>query len=235
MRDIWTITKREFKLYFVSPIAYVYLVTFVILVNWLFWRGFFLIGEASLRPFFAIMPWIFLFFIPAVAMGKWAEERKSQTMEIILTLPVTEWSVITGKFLAGLFLILASILLTLPMTLSVGLLGSLDWGVVFCSYIGLIFLGAAYLSIGLFISSITENQIIAFIVGVVVSFVLLILGEPIFTNAIPSFFVPAFQYAGLSTHFGSISRGVVDSSDIIYYLSVIGFFNWLSFKSIESR
>jgi ABC-2 type transport system permease protein len=235
MRSTWIIARREYKAYFISPIAYVYLITFLVITNWLFFRSFFVIGQADMRAFFGMMPWIFLFFVPAVAMGKWSEERKLGTLEILCTLPIRDVEIVIGKFAAGLALIITAIVLTLPMAFTVWLIGDLDWGPVIGGYIGLMFLGGAYLSVGLTISALTENQIVAFILGVAVSFVLLIIGTPIVTGGGGGLITQALQYLGLATHFGSIARGVIDSRDIIYYLSVIGFFMYLNFRMVRSR
>jgi len=235
MKTILTITKKEFKAYFFSPIAYVYLITFLVITNWLFFRSFFIIGQADMRAFFSLMPWIYLFFIPAVSMSKWSEEKKLGTIELLLTLPLKDFYVVTAKFLASLGLIVAALLLTLSIPITAAILGDIDVGPIIGGYIGLIFMGAAYLAIGLFISSLTENQIIAFILAVVASFLLLICGEPIVTASLPHSLVGFFQYLGLGTHFTSIGRGVLDSRDFIYYLSIIGFFIWLNLKVIEAR
>lgn len=235
MNTITAVARREFSAYFRSPIAYVFLTTFVVLTCFLFFRGFYLIGQADLRPFFMLMPWIFLFFIPAVAMGKWAEERRQGTLELLLTLPINDRDVVLGKFFAGLGLVAAALVSTLPVALTVSLLGNLDWGPVVGGYVGLLCLGGAYLSVGLVVSSCTHNQIIAFILGVAVCFVLLIIGEPIVTVAVPDWLVIPLQYVGLGYHFASIGRGVIDSRDLIYYISVIGFFLWMNWMIIRER
>ena len=235
MRSIWIIARREYKAYFISPIAYVYLITFLVITSWLFFRGFFVIGQADMRAFFGLMPWIFLFFVPAVAMGKWSEERKLGTLEILCTLPIRDVEIVIGKFAAGLALIVTALVFTLPMALTVWLIGDLDWGPVVGGYIGLIFLGGAYLSVGLTISALTENQIVAFILGVAVCFLLLIIGTPIIAGGGGGLITRALQYLGLATHFGSIARGVIDSRDIIYYLSVIGFFMYLNLQIVRTR
>jgi len=230
MRTIATITLREFKAYFLTPVAYVYLITFLLVVNWIFFRGFFLIGQADLRPMFGMMPWIFLFFAPAVAMGKWAEERKQGTLEMLLTMPVTSLHVVMAKFLAGLMLIACAVTLTLPAALVVTLVGPLDWGPVLGGYAGALMLGGAYLAIGLFFSALTHNQIVAFIMGVVACFILFIVGTPLITMGAKGVTAQILQYLALGTHFDSIARGVIDTRDVIYYCSVIGFFlflNWL--------
>lgn len=235
MKTIWIIARREYKAYFFSPIAYVYLFTFLVLSSWIFFRGFFVMSQAELRPFFSLMPWIFLFFVPAIAMGKWAEEKKSGTLEILLTLPVRNIDVVAAKFLASLLLVVTSILFTLPLPIIVSFLGEPDLGPVIGGYLGLILMGGAYLAICLFLSALTENQIIAFILGVIASFALLILGEPIVTSGLPYWFAGFLQYLGLGEHFQSIGRGVVDTRDIIYYLSVTGFFIWCNLKVIGTQ
>jgi gliding motility-associated transport system permease protein len=235
MKNVFKIAWREFKAYFMSPIAYVCLITFLVLSSWIFFRGFFLIAQADLRLFFGMMPWIFLFFVPAVAMGKWSEEIKLGTIETLCTLPIRNGEIVVGKFLAGLGLISTALLLTLPVAISVSLIGDLDWGPVIGGYAGLVFLGGAYLAIGLAVSSITKNQIVAFIIGVTASFVLLIAGTSTITGGGRGVFAELMQYMGLGTHFSSIARGVIDSRDIIYYLSVIGFFLYVNLLFVRTR
>lgn len=235
MQTVWVIARREFLGYFRSPIAYVFLCTFLVLMNFLFFRSFFLIGQSDLRPFFMLMPWILLFYVPAISMGKWAEERKQGTLEFLLTQPINDRFVVLGKFLAGLGLLAAALLGTLPLAFTVAALGPLDWGVTLCGYLGLLFLGASYLAIGLLVSSMTKNQITAFIATVVLCFALFILGDPIVTIAIPRALIEPFQYFGLSYHFMSMGRGVLDSRDVIYYFSFVGFFLWLNYRVVVAR
>ena len=232
---IFTIARREFTAYFTSPIAYVYLITFLVVVNWLFFRGFFLIGQADMRSFFSMMPWIFLFFIPAVSMGKWAEERRQGTLELLFTLPIRDIDIVIAKFFAALALIITALFLTAPLFLTVLFLGNADLGQMLCGYTGLILLGSAYLTVGLFISSLTESQIIAFIAGVALSFLLLILGTPMLTGGASNILSQAMQYMGLAFHFESIGRGVLDSRDLFYYFSVTGLFLFLNLKVLERR
>ena len=235
MRNTMPIFRREFVSYFNSPIAYIYLTVFIGLSSWLFFKGFFLIGEASMRPFFGLLPWVFLFFLPAVTMRLWAEEKKVGTMELLMTLPVTDFEAVLGKFLASFAFLLVSLGLTFILPIVVGVLGDPDPGQIFGGYLGAVLIGAAYLSVGLFISSLTENQIVAIIASVVVIFGLFILGEDFVLFGVPDWLVPVFSFLGLGGHFDSISRGVIDSRDIIYYLSVIGVFLYLNVKSIEAR
>lgn len=233
--NILTIARREFIAYFLSPIAYVYLITFLAIVNWLYFRAFFLVGQADMRALFGMIPWVFLFFVPAVSMGKWAEERKLGTLEILFTLPIRNSNIVVAKFIAGLGLIASALILTTPIVITIAVLGRIDWGPIVCGYLGMLFLGGAYLSIGLMISSVTENQIIAFILGVAGSFCLFIIGTPLIIGGRSGLISHVFQYMGLATHFESMARGVVDSRDIVYYLSVIGFFLFINLKILETR
>lgn len=235
MHSILTITAREFRSYFLTPIAYVYLITFVVVTNWIFFRSFFVIGQADMRPLFGMMPWIFLFFAPAVSMGRWSEERKQGTMEFLLTLPIKSWQAVMGKFLSGLLLIAVSILLLVPAALSVALVGDIDWGPVIGGCVGTLFLGGAYLSIGLFFSALTENQIISFILGVLGCFLLFIIGTPLIIGSSKGLFAGIMQYAALGEHFSSIAKGVLDTRDIIYYCSVIAFFLYLNCVAVKFR
>jgi len=235
MRNILTIFQKEFKSYFNSPIAYIFIITFLLFSSWLFFRTFFLIGQAQLRALFGILPWLFLILAPAITMRAWAEEKKLGTMEVLMTLPLKDYEAVIGKFLASFIFIIIAVLLTFPLALTIYILGEPDTGTVVGSYLGACLMGGAYLAIGLFISSLTKNQIVAFIISVVACFVLLIIGEDIVLMSTPSILVPIFNYLGLGAHFESISRGVIDSRDLIYYSSVIGFFLFLNTLAIESR
>lgn len=158
-----------------------------------------------------------------------------KTLELLLTWPVSDVEVVVGKFLASLSLLVIVLLLSLTIPISIALIGHPDAGQIIGQYIGSMLMGAAYLAIGLWVSSLTENQIVAFILGVVFTFILFIIGHPFVTMLLPSALVPLFTYIGLNSHFESIGRGVIDSRDIIYYLSVIGFFLFLNVCSISSR
>jgi ABC-2 type transport system permease protein len=235
MRIVAALTKKEFKGYFQSPIAYIYLVAFLVFTAWFFFRGFFVMNVATMRGFFSLMPWTFLFLIPAVTMRLWAEEQKLGTMEVLMTWPLREYEAVLGKFLAGLGFLSVSLLLTLPLAITVFLVGDPDPGPILAGYLGLLFMGGAYLAIGLFASSLSENQIVAFIVGVFLTFVLFVIGEDFVLVAVPGSLAPLFGSLGLGAHFSSISRGVIDSRDVIYYLSVIFFFLYLNVRRLESR
>jgi ABC-2 type transport system permease protein len=230
-----TIFQKEFKSYFNSPIAYIFIITFLLFSGWLFFRTFFLIGQAHLRPLFGILPWLFLILAPAVTMRAWAEEKKLGTMEVLMTLPLRDYEAVLGKFLANFVFIIITLMLTFPLVATTYVLGEPDTGAIVGGYLGACLMGGAYLAIGLFVSSLTKNQIVAFIIGIVTCFALLIVGEDIVLMSAPSVVVPLFTYLGLGAHFESISRGVIDSRDLIYYLSVIGFFLFLNTLALESR
>ena len=227
--------KKEFRSYFNSPIAYIFITVFLVLSNWLFMRGFFIYNQADMRGYFAFLPWIFLFFIPAVTMRLWAEEKKQGTLELLMTFPVKDRDVVLGKYLASLLFLTITVLLSFSIPLTISILGDPDGGPILGSYVGTILMGAAYLAIGLFLSSLTENQIIAFILGVAGCFLLFIVGEEFILSTLPQALVPLFKFLGLGTHFDSISRGVLDSRDILYYVSVVVFFLYLNVRSLESR
>jgi ABC-2 type transport system permease protein len=235
MQNVLTIFKREFKAFFLSPIAYIFITVYLVVTTFLFFQGFFIVNQADMRGYFGLLPWIFLFFIPAITMRSWAEEKKMRTLELLLTWPVSDVEVVLGKFFASLSLLTIVLLLSLTIPISIAIIGHPDVGQIAGQYIGSLLMGAAYMAIGLWISSLTENQIVAFIVGVVFTFVLFIIGHPFVTMVLPSAIVPLFTYIGLNSHFESIGRGVIDSRDIIYYLSVIGFFLFLNVCSISSR
>ncbi|MBL7058096.1 ABC transporter permease subunit [Patescibacteria group bacterium] len=233
LKPIYVLTKKELMHYFNSPIAYIFIGVFLIINNWLFFSSFFLINQISMRGFFTLMPWIFLFLAPAITMRLWAEEKKSGTIELLLTLPVSYWQVCIAKFLSGVIFLGIALLCTISVPLSLNHLGNLDFGPVIGGYIGSIFLGGAYISLGLFISSLTKNQIIAFIISVLACFLLFIAGADFIIAKSPILIAQILEFIGLGNHFESITRGVIDSKDIIYYLSFIFFFLWLNVKKLE--
>ena len=237
MTKILAITKKEFNSYFSSPIAYCFTIAFLILSNGIFFYVwlFFLKNQASLRGFFSLLPWLFLFLAPSLTMRAWAEEKKLGTMELMMTLPVRDYEVVLGKFFASLSFLTFTVLLTLPLVFTCLYMGEPDMGPIIGGYCGAVLLGATYLSIGLFVSSLTENQIVAFISGVSICFLFLLIGEEMIISRLPGVLVPLFAYLGLGAHFDSIGRGVLDSRDILYYLSLAGFFLFLNVCTVESR
>ncbi|MCB0729908.1 MAG: ABC transporter permease subunit [Ignavibacteriae bacterium] len=222
MKPIWIIAKREFRTFFDSLAAYILLVVFLGLsgfFTWLFGSDIFFIGQATLMPFFSVAYWTLFFFIPALTMKMLAEEKRSGTLELLLTKPITDWQIVVGKFLSVLMLIGVALLLTIPYYISVSMLGPIDHGSVWSGYIGMLLMSAAFTSIGLFASSITNNQIVAFLLALFVGVFFLIIFDVLassFTGTIAYF----FNYLSLSTHYESISRGVMDSKDLIYFFSI---------------
>ena len=225
------IFRRELAGYFATPVAYVFIVIFLILagVFTFYFGGFYERGQADLQPFFNFHPWLYLFLVPAVSMRLWSEERKSGTIELLLTLPVTMWQAVLGKFLAAWAFIGIALALTFPIWFTVNYLGDPDNGVIFASYIGSLLMAGAFLAIGACLSAATRNQVIAFILTVVVCFLMLLAGFPLVLDAISAVFPQALvdAVASLSflTHFSAIAKGVIDLRDLLFFLFVIGF--WL--------
>lgn len=218
MRQVGHIFKKEFGVYFVSPIAYIVISIFLIVTGWFFFTTFFLYSQANLRNFFALLPVIFSFVVPAVTMRLFSEELNIGSYEILLTMPVTFLDVVLGKFLAAVVFVCAMLVPTLAYPITVSFLGQLDWGPVAGGYIGAILLGATFSAIGLFASSLTRNQIIAFIFGMVICFSLTLIDKMLFF--LPQSMIGVLEYLGADFHFENISKGVIDSRDILYFLSV---------------
>lgn len=223
MKQIWMITRRELQSYFDSLIAYIMIVVFLAisgLFTWLYGSDIFFVNQASLQSFFGIAFWTLFFFIPALTMKQIAEENKSGTIEMLLTKPISEWQVIWGKFFATLILIAIALLLTFPYYITVWSLGPVDHGAVWTGYLGLLLMSSAYISIGLFSSSLTNNQIVAFLLALFIGIFFHIIFGFLASN-MSGLMGAIFSYLSLSTHFESVSRGVIDSKDIIYFLSII--------------
>jgi ABC-2 type transport system permease protein len=227
--NIWTIAKRELSGYFAQPVAYVFIVIFLLLNGFFTFMlgGFFEMGEASLSySFFRWHPWLYLFLVPAAGMRLWAEERRLGTMELLLTMPITAWQAIVGKFIASWIFLIIALALTFPIAITVGYLGSPDWGAIVTGYIGSALLAGAYLAVTCLTSSLTRNQVISFILSVVICFFLILCGwEPVtrlVMNVAPKLvnFIASFS---VMPHFLGFQRGVIDSRDLLFFLSVIGF------------
>jgi ABC-2 type transport system permease protein len=227
MSGTLTIFKRELRSYFATPVAYVFIVIFLLLSGafTFYLGGFYERGQADLQPFFNFHPWLYLFLVPAVSMRLWAEERKSGTIELLLTLPVTMWQAVVGKFLAAWAFIAIALALTFPIWLTVNYLGSPDNGVIVASYLGSLLMAGAFLAVGECLSAATRNQVVAFILTVVICFLLLLAGYPLVLNAIsaiaPQGVVDAIASLSFLTHFESIGKGVIDLRDIIYFVLTI--------------
>lgn len=237
MNAILTIAKKEFNTFFDSLIAYLLLVIFLVLAGiftWLYGNDIFVSGQASLRNFFQLTALLFLFFIPAITMRMLAEERNTGTIELLLTKAVSDREVILGKFLACLGLVLVALLFTIPYYITVASLGDIDHGATICGYLGLILVSMAYIGIGLFASSITDNQIVAFLLAFTICvFFHIMFG--FFSNFASGFVGNILQTLSVDYHFQSISRGVIDTKDIVYFLSLSGLGILLSEISISKR
>lgn len=228
-RHILSIAKREVTGYFASPVAYVFIVIFLLLAGFFTFMvaGFFGRGQANLLAFFAWHPWLYLFLVPAVGMRMWSEERRLGTIELLLTMPITPWQAIVGKFLASWLVLALALALTFPIVITVNYLGNPDNGVIFASYIGSLLLCGAYLSISAMTSAMTRNQVVSFIVSVVLCLFLILAGWPPVTNLLTEWASPwlveTIAAFSVMTHFESIQKGVIDSRDVVFFLSVIAF------------
>lgn len=229
LRHIVTIAKRELNGYFSSPVAYVFIVIFLLLTGFFTFMvsGFLDQRQAVLAPFFVWHPWFYLFLVPAAAMRLWSEERRLGTMELLLTMPITAWQAILGKFLASWAFLGLALVLTFPIVMTVNYLGSPDNGVIFCGYVGSLLLAGGYLAIGCMTSALTRNQVISFVLSVVICLFLILSGWPpvtgFFSRWTPNWFVEMLAAFSVMPHFESLQRGVLDSRDIIYFLSLMGF------------
>jgi ABC-2 type transport system permease protein len=229
MRPVLTIVKRELGAYFTSPVAYVFLVIFLLLTGFFtFTAGnFFERGEASLAAFFGWHPWLYLVLVPAVGMRLWAEERRSGTLELLFTMPIATWQAIVGKFLASWLFIAVALALTFPAIITVNVLGEPDNGIIVAGYLGSFFLAGTYLAVTCMTSAITRNQVVAFILSVVVCLFLVLAGFNPVTDLMTRWASPAVidTVAAFSvvTHFDGFQRGVIDLRDLLFFLSVIGF------------
>ena len=233
MGNTLTIFKRELGAYFNSAVAYIVIAVFLLVSGYLFFSQVFIAGEATMRDLFGITPLIFIFFAPPITMRLLAEEKRSGTIELLITMPVKDWEVVLGKFLAALAMFTIAILLTLAYPITLDTMGDLDWGTVVGGYMGLILLWGTYVAIGLMASSWTRNQVVAFIIAFGIIFGLYIVGKLL--PLMPPALAPIVQYISLDYHFTKIARGVVDSRDVIYYLSVMGACLFMAVQSLDSR
>ncbi len=239
--NIGVLFKRELQSYFNTPIAYVFIVIFLFLSGvFTFYLGnFFGRGQADLQPFFNFHPWLYLFLIPALSMRLWAEERKSGSIELLLTLPVTVAEAVLGKFLAAWVFTGIALLLTFPLWITVNYLGSPDNSVIFGGYIGSMLMAGAFLAIGSSISALTKNQVVAFIISVVVCLLFILSGLPLvldfFTGWAPQFLISLISSFSFLTHFDSLTKGVIDLRDLIYFISLMGIWLFANIITIEMK
>lgn len=241
MSPTLAVVRREFASYFASPLAAVFIVLFLALSSALafYLGGLFERGQADLQPFFSFHPWLYLFLVPAVGMRLWAEERKSGTLELLLTLPVTPWQAVLGKFIAGWALLVLSLALTVPMWATVAWLGDPDHGVILASYIGSALLAGAMLAVAGALSAATRSQVVAFVLSLVICFAMLLAGYPLVQDVVqgwaPKVVVDALSALSFLTHFQSITRGVLDLRDLVFFLLSIGAWLWATVLILDAR
>ncbi|HTT03376.1 MAG TPA: ABC transporter permease subunit [Steroidobacteraceae bacterium] len=230
MRNVGIIMRRELGSYFATPLAYIFIVIFLVLASWFafYLGGLYERGQADLNPFFNFHPWLYLFLIPAISMRLWAEERKSGSIELLMTQPITLWQAVLGKFLAAWLFAGLALALTFPLWITVNYLGSPDNGAILAGYVGSLLLAAGFLAIGSCMSALTRNQVVAFILGVVACFVVLLAGFPMVLDAfrawLPQVIVDAIASLSFLTHYESIAKGVLDVRDLLYFAMLIGYF-----------
>ena len=240
MRQFLSITKRELISYFATPVAYVFITIFLLLSGlFTFYLGnFFEIGQASLGSFFEWHPWLYLFLVPAITMRLWSEEKKSGTIELLTTLPVSTLNIVLGKFMAAWLFTLLALVLTFPIWITVNYLGTPDNGVIIASYIGSFLMSGGYLSIGIFISSLTKNQVIAFIVSVTICFLFTVSGLPIvldfFSNWAGEAITDVIASFSFLANYSDISRGIIDFRTLVYFLSLIFLFLYLNVITLDN-
>ena len=230
MNIIGALFRRELRSYFSTPVAYVFIVIFLVLMGTFtfYLGGLYERGQADLRPFFNFHPWLYLFLVPAIAMRLWAEERKSGSVELLMTLPITPWQAVLGKFLAAWAFTGIALALTFPIWITVNYLGEPDNGAILTAYIGSLLMAGGFLAIGACVSATTRNQVIAFVLSVVVCFGFLLSGFPmvldVFSGWAPQVLVDGIASLSFMTHFSNISRGVIDLRDLVFFALLIGTF-----------
>jgi ABC-2 type transport system permease protein len=233
MKKTVPIFRRELSAYFFSPMAYIVISVFLLITGWFFTSELFLSNSSSLRNVFEIITFIFIFFIPAFTMRLLSEERKSGTIELLVTMPVSDLEIVLGKYFAGLGLLIVALFFSLPYAFTLMVLGQPDIGMLISGYLGLVLLGASYVSIGVFASTVSKNQVVAFIIAFTIIFTLWLIDK--FLIIMPVYLVPMLQFLSIDYHFNNIARGVIDSRDLLYYLSLIVFMLSLSKLSLERR
>jgi len=234
MRNLIIVYLKEMKSYFNSPMAYIFLVIFAIINGYFFTRTFFLFDQSDMRSLFNIIPLVYLFFIPAVTMSLISREKNLGTMEVISTLPLKDIDFVVGKFLAAFSLVVTGLLVTLIHFFTLTQVGTnVDYGAVFTGYLGLALAGAVYSSVGTFASSITDNQVVAFIIGIFIVLVFFLMDKMLMF--VPVYLTGIIQYLSVDYHLSNISRGVIDSRNLVYFASVVGFFLFMTVRILEIR
>ena len=241
MRNVGIIMRRELASYFATPLAYVFILIFLVLANAFafYLGGLYERGQADLDPFFTFQPWLYLFLIPAISMKLWAEERKSGSIELLMTQPVRLWDAVLGKFLAGWIFTALALALTFPLWITVNYLGHPDNGAILAAYLGSLMLAGGFLAVGSCMSALTRSQVVAFILSVVVCFAFLLAGFPLVLDAFrgwaPQMLTDAIASLSFLTHFDSIMKGVIDLRDLLYFGMLIGFFLLATSIALELR
>jgi len=234
MRNIKAIYYKEMKAYFNSPMAYIFLVIFAIITGYFFTRTFFLFNQSDMRSLFSIVPLVYLFFIPAITMSLIAREKNIGTMEVMATLPLKDIDFVIGKFLSAFSLVLAGLIITFIQFITLIQVGTnIDYGAVFTGYLGLALVGGLYCSIGTFASSVTDNQVIAFIIAIFIVIIFFLMDKMLVF--IPTSLTGLIQYLSVDYHLSNISRGVIDTRNLIYFSSLIGFFLFITIRVLEIR
>jgi len=234
MRNLKAIYFKEIRSYFNSPMAYIFLVIFTVINGYFFTQTFFLFNQSDMRSLFNIIPLVYLFFIPAITMGLIAREKNLGTMEVMSTLPLKDLDFVAGKFLAALSLVLVGLLITLVHFFTLIQVGTnIDYGAVFTGYLGLALAGAVYSAVGTFASSVTDNQVVAFIIGIFIVIIFFLMDKMLMF--VPVSLTGIIQYLSVDYHLSNISRGVIDSRNLIYFASVVSFFLFMTVRVLEIR
>lgn len=241
MRTTFIVARRELAAYFATPVAYVFIVIFLVMLGALTFQvgNFFERGQADLAPLFTFLPWLYLLLIPAITMRLWAEERRAGTIELLLTLPVAMWQAVLGKFLAAWAFAAIALALTFPMVITVNVLGTPDNGVILAGYAGALLIAACYLAIGAALSATTKNQVIAFVLATAVCFVFTVFGSPVvagfLADAIPADLLEAARRISLIGRYESITRGVIAVRDLVFFATFIGFWLYANAVIVDLR
>jgi ABC-2 type transport system permease protein len=241
MSAILTIFKREFASFFATPVAYIFILIFLVMsaVFTFLFGGFYERGQADLLSFFNFHPWLYLFLVPAIAMRSWSEERKSGSIELLMTLPITTMQIMLGKFFAAWAILGLCLLLTFPLWLTVNYLGTPDNGIIFAAYLGSWLMSGAFLAVGICMSAITRNQVIAFILAIVICFIFVLAGSPViidmFQSWAPVMLIDAIAALSFLTHFENIAKGVITLHDVLFYILSIAVWLCAGFVDIEQK
>lgn len=234
MKSFSILLKKELNSYLHSILSYIFIVIFLVIITWVSFQSFFVVAQANMRTFFSLIPWFFLFFIPALAMRTWSDEKRSGTIENLLTLPYSEWQIIFAKFLSGAFYIFIVLLFSLPLPITISFIGHLDWGQVFGQYLAAFFLALTIFSLGQWISSLTKNQIVSFIITIAITFIFILMGIGFFTRS-SSYIGGILQNISMLYHYQNLSRGVIALRDVVYFATAILLCLYLNALSLYRR